>query len=238
MRISVVLATLLSLCGAANADVPDDFGYEILDGAIVVFGHSLVPAEPLPVVEKCDDCGPFHSVNFVPSPDKRWVLITSDVHLANFDAWIFDTRSKNKPLRVADKRRGRHFAGAEWHSNQRLELTFGGMGYSVSLLFDAVSSVDAKIIGDLLLYDAERDVYVRYVRNFEVGTDQVEVGQAFTVDGAIDRFTIALDNEFLSKSRFMIESVEIDAANLFVTYETTAKGKVREVFKPQALDRM
>ncbi len=226
---------LLGLCGAASSAVPDDFRYEIVDGAIVVFGHTLVPGDPLPKAGECDDCGPFHSVNFVRSPAERWVLIISDVHLANFDAWIFDTKSKAAPKRITDKRRGRHFTGAEWHSDYRLELSFGGMGYSTSLLFDAESSNGAKVIGDLLLYDAERDVYVRYLHDSETWTKIIEVGPVFSDVGAIDRFPIALDNEYLSESRFMIKSVQIDDTSLVVTYDTTARGKVRDVFFPQVL---
>ncbi len=186
MRTTAVIMILLGLCGAASSAVPDDFRFEIVDGAIVVFGHALVPGDPLPKAGECDDCGPFHSVNLVRSPEGRWILIISDAHLANFDAWIFDTQSKAAPKRITDKRRGRHFTGAEWHSYYRLELSFGGMGYSTSF------------------------------------------------DG-IDRFPIALDNEYLSESRFMIESVEIDGTSLVVTYDTTARGKVREVFYPRVL---
>lgn len=124
---------LLGLCGAASSAVPDDFRYEIVDGAIVVFGHTLIPGDPLPKAGECDDCGPFHWVNLVRSPAERWVLIISDVHLANFDAWIFDTKSKAAP------------------------------------------------------------------------------------------------------SRFMIKSVQIDDTSLVVTYDTTARGKVRDVFFPQVL---
>jgi len=226
---------LLGLCGAASSAVPDDFRYEIVDGAIVVFGHALVPGDPLPKAGECDDCGPFHSVNLVRSPDGRWILIISDVHLANFDAWIFDTQSKAAPKRITDKRRGRHFTGAEWHSYYRLELSFGGMGYSTSLLFDAASSNGVKEINGLLLYDAERDVYVRYLHDFETSADKIEVGPAFSANDGIDRFPIALDNEYLSESRFMIESVEIDGTSLVVTYDTTARGKVREVFYPRVL---
>ena len=235
MRTTAVFMILLGLCGAASPAVPDDFRYEIVDGAIVVFGHTLVPGDPLPEAGECDDCGPFHSVNFVRSPNERWILITSDVHLANFDAWIFDTQSKAAPNHIADKRRGRHFTGTEWHSDYRLELSFGGMGYSTSLFFDAANPNGAKKIDDLLLYDAERDVYVRYLHDFETWKHQIEVGPVFFVDGEIERFPIALDNEFLSESRLMIESVEIDGTSLVVTYDTTARGKVREVFYSRVL---
>ena len=86
-----------------------------------------------------------------------------------------------------------------------------------------------------MLYDADLDVYVRYVYDFDTGTDQIEVGTAFSTDRTVERFPIALDNEYLSESRFMIESADIDGTNLVVTYDTTARGNVRDVFNPGVL---
>ena len=238
MRMIAVLLTLLGFFAATNAGAADDIEYRLVDGAIVVFGHTLTPAEPLPDNIKCEECGAFHSVSLVQSPDKRWVLIISDVRLQNFDAWVFDTQSKSAPRRITDTRRGRHFTGVEWHSDDRLELSFGGMGYTTSLLFDAARAGGPKVIDNLLLYDGNRDVYVRYLYDSETSTDRVEVGRVFSVDEAIERFDIALDNKYVSNSRFMIQSVQIDGANLLVTYDTTARGKVRDVFEPRALDRI
>jgi hypothetical protein len=235
MRTAAVLMALLGLSWAASAAEQGDVQYDIVGGEIIVFGHTLTPAEPLPETLKCDDCDATHSVGFVRSPDERWILIISEVHLANFNAWLFDTRSKGAPHRIADKRRGRHFTGVEWHSGERFELAFGGMGYSTSLLFDATRPGDARKFTDLLLYDVERDVYVRYLHDFDKGTDNVEIGNVFSADGIAERFPIMLDNEYLSESRFMIESVEIDGTSLVVTYDTRARGKVREVFDPRVL---
>ena len=61
---------------------------------------------------------------------KPWILIISDVHLANFDARIFDTKSK-----VSD---------------------------------------------DLLLYDVELDVHVRYLHDSEARTEIIEFESEFS----------------------------------------------------------
>ncbi len=235
MKFTPMLVIWLGFLGAAFPADSDDIEYMIVDGTIVVFGHTLVPRETLPEIEVCEECESIHSVGFVRSPDERRVLIISDVHLANFDAWVFDTQSNTAPTRVADKRRGRHLSRSEWHANDKIELFFGGMGYSTSLFIDIARPNDAREIDDPLLYDADLDVYVRYVYDFDTGTDQIEVGTAFSTDRTVERFPIALDNEYLSESRFMIESADIDGTNLVVTYDTTARGKVRDVFNPGVL---
>ena len=209
--------------------------YEIVNGAIVAFGHRLVPREPLPEASECDDCGPFHSVGFNHSPDGRWILIVSTVHLAGNDVWLYDTRTEAMPIHVVDKRRGRHFLGAEWHSGRVFEVSWGGMGYMTSLMFDVENPGDPRELDDLLLYDAGRDVYVRYLHDFETATDAIEIGPVLSFAGETERFPIALDNEYLSNSRFMIEAVEIDGTSLIVTYNTTAQGLVREEFSPRFL---
>lgn len=235
MRTVALLLALSGICASSNVNASDEPAYRIIDGAIVALGYTLAPADPLPDAASCDDCGPNHSVSIGASPDGRWILITSDVRLANFDAWVVDTRSLDAPVRIADRRRGRHFAGAEWLSDHTLELSFGGMGYSTSLLFDAAGWSDPEEISHLLLFEPDRNVYVRYLHDPETAKDQIEVGHAFSEDAKVERFTIALDNERLSESRFMIDSVEIDSSILIVTYDTTARGRVRDFFHPQAL---
>ena len=209
--------------------------YEIVDGAIVAFGHRLLPGEPLPEASECDDCGPIHSVGFNHSPDGRWILIVSDVRLAGNDIWLYDTRTEAMPIHVVDRRRGRHFLGAEWHSGRVFEVSWGGMGYTTSLMFDVENPGDYRELDHLLLFDAGRDVYVRYLYDFETATDAIEIGSVLSAGGETERFPIALDNEYLSDSRFMIEAVEIDGTSLIVTYNTTAQGLVREEFSPQLL---
>lgn len=235
MKFTPMLVIWLGLLGTAFPADSDDIEYMIVDGTIVVFGHTLVPRETLPEIEVCEECVSMHSVGFVRSPDERRILIISDVHLANFDAWVFDTQSNAAPTRVADKRRGRHLSRSEWHANDRIELFFGGMGYSRSLFIDVAKPADARVIDDPLLYDADRDVYVRYVYDSSTGTDQIEIGSVFSADRGAERFPIALDNEYQSESRFMIESADIDGTNLVVTYDTTARGEVRDVFNPSVL---
>ncbi len=224
--------TIQSPLAAAEPPAPE---YEIVNGAIVAFGHRLVPREPLPEASACDDCGPFHSVGFNHSPDGRWILIVSDVHLAGNDVWLYDTRTEAMPIHVVDKRRGRHFVGVEWHSGRVFEVSWGGMGYTTSLMFDAENPGDRKELNDLLLYDAGRDVYVQYLHDIATSTDVIEIGPVLSTAGETERFPIALDNEYQSNSRFMIEAVEIDDTILIVTYNTTAKGLVREEFSPQLL---
>lgn len=224
--------TIQSPLAATEPPTPE---FEIVNGAIVAFGHRLVPREPLPEAREADDRGPYHSVGFNHSPDGRWILIVSDVHLAGNDVWVYDTRTGAMPIHVVDKRRGRHFLGVEWHSGRVFEASWGGMGYMTSLMFDAENPGGHKEIDDLLLYDAGRDVYVQYLRDTATSTDVIEIGSVLSTAGETERFPIALDNKYQSDSRFMIEAVEIDDTILIVTYNTIAKGLVREEFSPRLL---
>ncbi len=235
MKLIPIITISLGILGTAFGAESDGVEYEIVGGKLVVFGHELVPHQALPDFGSCEECQSFHSVDLVRSPDIRRVLIISDVHLANFDAWVFDTQSDSVPVRIAKERRGRHLTRSEWHSNIRIELSFAGMGYSTSIFIDVSRPDDSKIINDPLLYDAERDCSVRYVHDADTGTDLIEIGTVFAGDSAVERFPVALDNEFLSDSLYMFEKVEIDGPNLIVTYKTSERGMVRDVFQPKLL---
>jgi hypothetical protein len=217
---------------AAATPAPE---YEVVDGAIVVFGHRLVPTEPLPEAGECGDCGPIHSVGFRHSPDGRWILIVSDVPLTSNDVWLYDTLTEAMPLHVVDRRRGQHLLGAEWHSGRVFEVSWGGMGYTASLMLDAENPGDPRKLNGLLLYDAGRDVYVRYLYDDATSADSIEIGSVLSAAGEPERFPISLDNVYLSDSQFMIEVVEIDGTSLIVTYNTAAQGPVREEFSPRLL---
>ena len=67
MRTIAVLLALLCSWGVAAADASDGVEYELVDGTIVVFGHTLTPAQPLPDGIECEECGSFHSVSFLRS---------------------------------------------------------------------------------------------------------------------------------------------------------------------------
>jgi len=237
VKLMPLLVIALGLLEPALAADAGDIEYEIVDGKIVVFGHTLVPRKTLPDFAGCKECESTLYMRFVFSPDNRRILIVSDILRENFDAWVFDTQSGAVPVRIADERRGTHAGRPVWHSDNVIELPFAGMGYSTSIFIEVSNPSDAREIDGPLLYDADRDVYVNYEYNFDKKEHQVEVGTLFTDHREVERFPIALDIEYRSDSRHMIESVEIDGPNLIVTYNTTASGMVRDVFKPKVLEQ-
>jgi len=222
-----LLGPLVAL-GSASDD------YQLIDDRIVVLGHELTTAEELPDLS-CEECGSAHNVSLIWSPDDRRALVVSDVQLANFDAWIFDRRDDAPPSRIAAQRAGRHLTKAAWHGNHKVELTFAGMGYAATILVDVSQPTDARELDNCLLFDAGRDVYVRYTWDANSKAREIEVGTVFAGSRSVERFPIALDNEYHSDSMGMIKTVEIHGDELTVTYDTDARGIVRDVFRPRVL---
>lgn len=223
--------TLLTAPGVQAATGTAKIDYEVVDGAVLVFGHRLETSNPLPKIGHCEECG---VIGFNHSPDGRWISIESDVRFTDNDIWLYDTSTGAMPKHLVNKRHGRHLE-TNWLSDRVLEVRWTGMGYSSSLLFDAVSPGAGKALADLLLYDAARDVYVRFLYDTDTSANLVEIGSAFSASAGTERFAIALDNEYLSDWRSRIEDVEIDGAHLVVTYKTTARGLVTARFTPQIL---
>ncbi len=245
-HLAVIKATGLILnlpeSGIRDTEFGDDEGnqsenidFEIVDGRLAVFGYELDPTGPLPEFESCLECDYAELVDLVPSPDQRYVLIALDVRFTNFDAWVFDRQSGSAPERIASERGGRHHVRSEWHGDGRIELAFAGMGYAKSLFFDLASPGEAREVDNLLLYDADRDCFVRYRYDWDAGSHVIDVGTVFAEDSAVESFPVALDNEYHSDSLYMFESVDVNETDLIVTYKTTQRGLVRDVFQPALL---
>lgn len=222
---------LLAAPGARAASVSDDIEYQVVEGAVLVFGHRLETENPLPGIGDCEGCG---AIGFHRSPDGRWILIVSDVRFTDNDIWLHDTTTRARPTRVVDARGGRHLE-TDWLSDRVFDVRWSGMGYSNSLLFDVARPGDGVALANLLRYDAARDVYVRFHYDAQLSASMVEIGSAFSASAGVERFPVALDNAYLSDWRDQFESVEIDGAHLVVTYKTKARGPVTDRFAPQIL---
>jgi hypothetical protein len=230
LALAICLAATLTP-GAGAATGGGDVDYEVVDGAVLVFGHRLETSNRLPEIGDCEGCG---AIGFHRSPEGRWILIVSDVRFTDNDIWLYDTSTGAMPTHVVDKRHGRHLE-TDWLSSGVFEVRWTGMGYSGSLLFDAAGPSAGKALADPLLYDVARDVYVRFHYDANSSASMVEIGSAFSASAGTERFPIALDNEYLSEWRFQIEGVEIDGADLAVTYKTKVRGLVTDRFSPQIL---
>lgn len=226
--VAVSLAIATAPLAAADTAKPE---YEVVDGAVLVFGHRLETENPLPEIGDCEGCG---AIGFHFSPGGRWVLIESDVRFTANDIWLYDTASGARPKHVVGKRLGRHLE-TKWISNNIFEARWSGMGYSSSLLFDVENPVERKALSNLLLYDSARDVYVRYRYNKEMFAHEIEIGFVFSPGGEAERFPVALDVEYLSDAIYRFESVEIGGMDVVVTYDTKARGRVEDRFSPRVL---
>lgn len=234
-RLSLALAICLAATltpGAGAATGNGDVDYEVVDGAVLVFGHRLATGNRLPETGDCERCG---AIAFHRSLDGRWILIVSDVRFTDNDIWLYDTSTGAMPNHVVDKRRGRHLE-TSWLSDRVFEVRWSGMGYSNSLLFDVARSGDGVALANLLFYDSARDVYVRFHYDAQLSASMVETGSAFSASAGVERFAVALDYEYLADWRDQFESIEVDGAHLAVTYKTKARGLVTDRFSPQILE--
>jgi hypothetical protein len=170
---------------------------------------------------------------FYQSPDERWVVIISDVHLTRTDVWLYDSDTTAAPVRVDAKRSGRH-VGSEWHGSSVFEIYRAGMGNRISELFRVDDVARKRVIHDILLYEAEKDIYVRYF--FDDGYKSwVALGRAFSTDRKEEKYPIELDIDYLSDAVFAIEEVKIDGSSLFVTHKKKDGTLVQETFPSDTL---
>ena len=230
--VAACLAVALSTApGTWAATGTAQFDYEVVDGAILVFGHRLETDNPLPVPGDCEACSP---IGFHRSPDGRWILIVSDVRLTANDIWIYDTSTGAAPRHVIGERHGRHL-DTNWHSDSVFELRWIGMGYSRSLLFDAPNPGAGTALDDLLRYDAVRDIYVRYRYDDKAFSDTIEIGSVFSPAGKTERFPVVLGGTSRADAIYQFESVEISGSSVFVTYIADGKVTVTAEFSPEIL---
>jgi len=222
------LANISTTRAVSAHDTPE---YEVVDGAILVFGHRLETDNPLPKQGNCDECWP---IGFHRSPTGRWILIVSDVMFTANDVWLYDAGSKVTPRHLIDKRRGRHLE-TNWLSDRVFEVRWIGMGYSTSLLFDAANPGAGRAMDDLLLYDVERDVYVRYDYDNETSSDMIEIGSVFSRLGRVEHFPIALGGDSRVDAIYKFKSVEIAGSSVIVTHATSGEVLVSDEFSPQVL---
>lgn len=246
MRISSVkllLSSILAGCAAAFfligatpasqavAEI-EKIEYEVVDGAILVFGYRLETENPLPEIGDCEGC---EAIGFQRSPDGRWILIESDVRLTANDIWLYDTSTGAEPKHVVDKRYGTHLLDTKWYSSRIFEVRWAGQGYGKSLLIDAENPGDGELLADLLLYNAERDIYARFDYELDTDVSMVEIGSAFSRAAGTERIPIPLDLGSRWDWASRIDKVEIDGAHLIVTYDAEARGKVTDRFPARML---
>ena len=221
MKYFAILVSLFVLDAGASE-------VEVKDGVIFVLGFELVPNEPLPDFSSCEECSSAHSVTVINSPNGSKSLVISDVHLDAFDAWVL---IDSELLRVAGTRPGRHLLEAKWPDENIVELKFGGMGYTVTRLFNLTKSV-GKDFSNLLLYSPESDLGIRLVHETDPSSAVILAETVFAEPVQSQSFPVDLDYEFLSDALTNIGSVSLVDDQLEVTYQKKGGKTVTEHLGP------
>jgi hypothetical protein len=224
-RTTPLIAITLTLGGlvfASGVVFAKGVEYQVIAGKLAVFGHVLDPKYPIPSDDEEGRVIAFH-----PSPNEKWIVIQSGYRV-EVDLWLYNTQTKAKPVRIASQP-GTHTT-VNWHGSQVFEVAWGGMGYSVSELFEVKDLQGGKRINDMLLYDQERDIYVSFLIDKALGAG-IEVGRAFVKETRQpERYKLNLEYTYVSDARFAIDDVAITGKKVVVTHTRANGEKVRESF--------
>lgn len=221
---SLILIILLS----SSSDLwAKEIEYEVVGGKLAVFGYVLDPKYPIPGADFEGRVIAFHL-----SPDKKWIVIQSGYRI-KVDLWLYNTETKAKPVRIASQP-GNHTT-VNWHGREVFEIFWGGMGYSMSQLFQVGDPQIGKRINDMLLYDQRRSVYVSFLIDDSLSS-WIEIGRTFYEQKLKpERFKLNLEYTYLSDARFAINDVKIIGNRIVVTHTKMNGEEVEETFSSRFL---
>ena len=224
----IAASLILSFLSSLSSDLwAEEIEYDVLDGKLTVFGYMLDPKYPIPGADSED-----RFITFRQSPNKKWIVIQSGYRI-KVDLWLYNNETKAKPVRIASQP-GNHTA-VNWYGSKVFEIFWGGMGYSMSQLFQVEDPQIGQQIDDMLLYDYRRDVYVSFFVDDSYSSG-IEIGRAFYEPKLKpERFKLNLEYTYVSDARFAINDVRIIRNRVAVTHTKMNGVKVVETFSARAL---
>ena len=224
----IAASFVLSILTSLSSDLwAAEIKYEVVGGKLAVFGYVLEPKYPIPGPDFEGRVIAFHF-----SPDKKWLVIQSGYRV-KVDLWLYNTETKAKPVRIASQP-GNHTT-VNWHGCEVFEIFWGGMGYSVSQLFQVGDPQTGKQIDNLLIYDCQRDVYVSFLID-DSRSSGIEIGRIFFEQKLEpEKFKLNLEYTYVSDALSTIKDVNI-IGNKVVVAHTKMNGKrIEESFSSRFL---
>jgi hypothetical protein len=225
LRILLILATVITVESAFASDAK--FPSRVRKGEITVFGYTLRSKEIRAIKGE-------YFVSFDVSPNKRWVVILYDEPFDNVAVWLYDKTTKAAPKFLKAKRFGRHI-GVEWYGDDVFAIFGAGMGYQTSRLFRVENVDQYKDVDDIVVYDAERDIYALLNPDKKFNYFIV-VGRAFHTEVMEERFLIPLYDKDLTGAIDYVEKLIFTDTEFTVTYKNKDEKEITETFKSKLIE--
>ena len=125
------------------------------------------------------------------------------------------------------KRVGKHF-GVDWYGDAVFAISWAGMGYKTSQLFQVTNPGFNVQLSDIIAYDPARDLYAYY--SFDKDDNHfVIVGRAFHEKYKEEKYLVRLYVEDVLTASSSIE-VSFGSNNITIFYDGE-KGPVAESYK-------
>ena len=217
----------LGIGASRRVAVGKDIPYTVKYGALHVFGHVLQPKFEIKLATSPED-DDTSSISFLRSDDGRWVVVEHSRDVNSIEFWLYDSQTGDRPARIPGGS-GRH-GDVQWRGEEVFEITFAGMGYTVSVFVHVTQPEKPFHVGDLLYCDVAERVYVSFYN------DGVEIGRLFEEDDQLkERFPIELEYVSVVDARMTVKKVEIESGVLIVAHERADGTVARETFFPKIL---
>lgn len=202
----------------------NDIDYSVEEDALHVFGHVLQPKFNIKLADFPED-DDVSSISFPSSGDGRWVVIVHKRDVNSVEFWLYDRRTGEQPVRLPVGP-GRH-GEVRWHGDEIFEISFAGIGYTLSRFVHVARPEESFEVRDLLHYDDDTRVYISFV------PDGVEVGRLFEQDeSSRKRVPLGFDYFSAADARTSIETVDYDDGLVTVTHRRQDGSLARQSFRP------
>jgi len=198
---------LLVILIGYHASIEANSNLEAEDGIVKLFGFEIDVKKPVSISKppREDDT----SVYFKNNKNNEFIVVQlfSDME-AEF--WLYNSALKQKPKKIQVET-GRH-AKVSWQGDHIIEISWGGMGYSITKYIDAKNLKHRTTVDDLLLYDNNSNIYVSFYR------DGVEIGHVLNSECETKKIDLDLEYKYVSDAIMSIENVNIINETVSVKY--------------------
>lgn len=215
LKIVNVLMVMLLTVSACNAEVENTPDIVVENGVVKIFGHVVDVKKPIVLsTPKKESDTPIY---FYRSKDNR-ITVVQIFEGVDAEFWLYNPVTE-KELQKIQIEPGDNVR-VSWYKNKLIEISWGGMGYSISKFVNSTNAKVIKTIEDLLLYNLENDTYVSFY------LDGVEVGNVIENRCKPKRYDLNIKYVSVQNAIFSIEDTAIVDNKIEVKY-TSENGSLK-----------